>query len=126
MKAYGSPDTLPTIAICYAGHICCDVMQGDVIGCMLDFSLSPSSVRFSVNGADQGMAFPLPEHMKGRSNALFPAVTLKALAACVNFGATPFRHMPPGYAGISAAPAEAVTTGIGPRIPAHALAECGP
>ena len=84
---------------------------------MLDFSLSPSSVRFSVNGADQGLAFPLPEHMKGRSNALFPAVTVKGAAARVNFGAAPFRHMPPGYAGISAAPADAVTTGSRQRPP---------
>ena len=86
-------------------------MQDDIIGCMLDFSSSASSMRFSVNGVDQGLAFPLPEHMKGRSSALFPALTIKAAAAGVNFGAAPFRYMPPGYAGISKAPATAFTTG---------------
>ena len=58
------------------------------------------------------MAFSLPEHMKGRSNALFPAVCLKAATAFVNFGDQPLKHLPRSYVALSQAPEEALTTGI--------------
>lgn len=79
---------------------------------MVDFSQSPPKVAFTVNGQDKGMAFILPDHMKGRSNALFPAVSLKAATASVNFGNKPFKHLPPGYVPLSEAPAQALTTGV--------------
>jgi hypothetical protein len=94
-------------------------MQGDVIGCKVDFTQSPSSMSFTVNGADKGMAFSLPDHMKGRSSALFPAIAVKASAAAVNFGGSPFQHPPPGYVAISRLPAEALTTGAYPTTPGH-------
>ena len=91
-------------------------LQGDIVGCLADFTQSPAIVRFTVNGQDKGMAFSLPEHMKGRSNALFPAVCLKAATASVNFGDQPLKHLPHGYAALSKAPAEALTTGTALRL----------
>ncbi len=87
------------------------LLQGDVIGCLADFTQSPASVSFTVNGQDKGMAFSLPEHMKGRSNALFPAVCLKAATASINFGDQPLKQLPRSYTALSKAPAEALTTG---------------
>ena len=57
------------------------------------------------------MGFSLPEHMKGRSNALFPAVCLKAATASVSFGDQALRHLPRGYTALGLAPEEALTTG---------------
>ena len=94
-----------------------------MIGCKVDFTQSPSSVSFTVNGADKGMAFSLPSHTKGRSNALFPAIAVKASAAAVNFGGSNLQHLPPGYVAISKHPAEALTTGAHAIIPEHLRTE---
>lgn len=100
---------MPSLPLCMSMLPC--AKQGDVVGCKLDFTHSPGSMSFSVNGVDGGLAYHLPDHMKGRSNALLPAVAVKAATAGLNFGESPFRHLPPGFAGISKAPAEALTTG---------------
>ena len=104
-----APLKMPFCVLCrLAGLHCC---RGDVIGCLADFTQSPASVSFTVNGQDKGMAFSLPEHMKGRSNALFPAVCLKAATASINFGDQPLKQLPRSYTALSKAPAEALTTG---------------
>ena len=90
-----------------------------MIGCKVDFTQSPSSVSFTVNGTDKGMAFSLPSHVEGHSNALFPAIAVRASAAAVNFGGSPFQHLPSGYVAISKHTAEALTTGAHAMIPKH-------
>ena len=102
----------PRLRACDAWLRMC-LPQGDVIGCLADFTQVPVSVSFTVNGQDKGVAFSLPEHMKGRSNALFPAVCLKAATASVSFGGQALKHPPHGCPALGQAPAEALTTGEG-------------
>ena len=86
-------------------------MQGDVVGCLLDMTAHVMSYR--LNGKDLGVAYELPDYLRGGKAALYPALSLKDGAAGVNFGATPFRAAPPpGFVGIGSAEAAAfVTTG---------------
>ena len=65
--------------------------EGDCVGCYID--LAANQIGFTLNGADQGVAYSLPPHLKGQG--LYPAICLKSAAVSVNFGATPFKFAPP-------------------------------
>ena len=74
---------------------------GDAVGCCLDSEAG--EVLFSLNGAQLGVAFALPAHLRGC--ALFPALCLKNAEAALNFGGAPFAHAPPpGFAPLAASP----------------------
>ena len=64
---------------------------GHVVGCFLD--ATTGEVSFSLDGEQLGVAFTLPQHLRGQ--AMYPTVCLKNAEARVNFGAAPFAHPPP-------------------------------
>jgi len=72
----------------------------DTIGCFIDFD--EHEISFTKNGQYLGLAFTLPENMKGF--AFFPAVVLKNAEMSLNFGETPFKFTPrKGFNGIAQA-----------------------
>jgi len=85
--------------------------EGDCVGCYLD--LATNQVGFTLNGADQGVAFDLAPHLKGQG--LYPAICVKCAAVSINFGATPFKFPPPaGFSALAqAAPAHVVFSALG-------------
>ena len=63
--------------------------EGDVIGCYID--MSDRTLGFTHNGNDCGIAFKIPDHIRG---ALFPSVCMKNCGVRVRFQ-KPFRFQPP-------------------------------
>lgn len=78
---------------------------GDVIGCSVNWA-DRGEIRFSLNGADLGVAFRLPNAL--RLETLYPACVLKNAELSLNFGAEPFKFAPP--AGAVACTAAATST----------------
>ncbi|XP_064486490.1 ATP-dependent RNA helicase DDX1-like [Ornithodoros turicata] len=75
----------------------------DVIGCYLD--LDNNIVKYSKNGVDLGDAFQIAQNL--RRCPFFPAVVLKNAEMSFNFGASPFKHPPPGdYIAVCETPKE--------------------
>ena len=62
--------------------------EGDVIGCYID--MSDRTLGFTHNGNDCGIAFKIPDHIRG---ALFPSVCMKNCGVRVRFQ-KPFRFQP--------------------------------
>lgn len=62
----------------------------DIVGCYIN--LDDHTISYSVNGISYGVAFNIPENLKG--TVLFPAYALKGAAARFNFGSEPFKHLP--------------------------------
>lgn len=80
----------------------------DVIGCLLDWD--NSSISFSKNGEDLGLAFQIPGKLQG--TALYPAICLKNAELIVNFGKEGFKHGPAkGFVGLAKAPQEWISSG---------------
>jgi len=68
--------------------------KDDTIGCFLD--LEQSTISFSKNGVWFGVAFTLPDALKGKP--LFPHLTLKNMKVKINFGAKVANSpVPQGY-----------------------------
>eukprot|EP00959_Pyramimonas_sp_CCMP1952_P177599 3712432-Pyramimonas_sp.AAC.1 len=65
--------------------------QGDVIGCLLN--IANGEIAFTKNGEDLGVAFNLPQHMRGGC-AFYPSVCLKNSEIDLNFGSKPFHSLP--------------------------------
>ena len=77
---------------------------GDVVGVELargDSTIEGDTIRFFVNGEDQGIAFVVP-NILGRP-PLHPALAVKGCAALLNLGETPLKHKPPDATSFAAA-----------------------
>jgi hypothetical protein len=85
----------------------------DVIGCFLDLESEEQTISFSKNGQDHGVAFKIPESIKGK--ALFPHVFTRNVAVSVNFGAEEAAFPPPeGFTLMQEAAEEALVRGPSP------------
>ncbi|KAJ1149640.1 hypothetical protein NDU88_002446, partial [Pleurodeles waltl] len=62
----------------------------DTVGCYLD--IEKSSIKFSKNGKDLGLAFDIPSHLKNQ--AFFPSCVLKNAELKFNFGEEDFKFPP--------------------------------
>lgn len=81
---------------------------GDTIGCSLDLDASPPTASFHKNGRDLGVAYELPDEMRG-GVPLFPSVALKNAEVRFRFGgphsAAPRHAPPPGHTAVGDLPA---------------------
>jgi hypothetical protein len=88
--------------------------ESDCVGCYLD--LAANQVGFTLNGADQGVAFDLAPHLK--EQGIYPAICVKCAAVSVNFGAIPFKFPPPaGFSALAQATASHVNAQMGHNMP---------
>ena len=80
---------------------------GDVVGVTLD--RRDGTIRYCVNGEDQGVAFVVPPILARAP--LHPALAVKGCAAILNLGETPLAHLPPGATSFVAAASADVAAG---------------
>ena len=84
--------------------------KGDYVGCCLD--IDAGEIGYTKNGKDLGIAFTIPKNML--KSAFYPCVCLKNAEVHLNFGATAFQHLYPGYTGVqNADPAQTTTSTAG-------------
>ena len=71
-------------------------------------TLGNNTIRFSVNGEDQGIAFDVPPSVA--RSPLHPALAVKGCTALINVGETPFKHLRSNAVPFSLAAAPAMPT----------------
>ena len=80
---------------------------GDVVGVTLD--RRDGTIRYCINGEDQGVAFVVPPILARAP--IHPALAVKGCAALLNLGEAPLAHLPPGATSFVAAASADVAAG---------------
>ncbi|KPU76230.1 uncharacterized protein Dana_GF11942, isoform C [Drosophila ananassae] len=60
----------------------------DVVGCYLDLESEPSTIQYTLNGEDLGVAFEFDKSILGEEQALYPHILTKGYEFSVNFSDT--------------------------------------